>query len=168
MSYSQGNVYSKSYNFKRYYTYLYVNGIREQNVDSTYILRIPLTVCGFRLQLRIPQQLNSIIRMSLFVDSSNCSGFRNFAYFWSDFEKYSVLGVCLWNPKQQRRSNKRIPDQRNESEDQRNERAMLRIPRQFCFLPVAETAYNAQNAQFGLVMSVCAANYIIVTFFAGF
>ena len=49
----------------------------------------------------------------LFVDSTNCSGFRKyscgfrkFAYFWSDFERYNDLGVCLWNPKQHRRSKK--------------------------------------------------------------
>ena len=61
-------------------------------------------------------------------------GFRKFAYFWSDFERYSVLSICLWNPKQQRKEE------------------MLRIPRQIYFWPVAESAYNAQNAQFGLVM----------------
>ena len=30
---------------------------------------------------------------------------------------------------------------------------MLRIPRQIWFLPVADSAYNAENAQFGLVMT---------------
>ena len=83
--------------------------------DSTHNLLIPLTVCGFRLQLQIPQQLNSTIHMfnNLFVDSTNCSGFRKygsgfriFVNFWSDFERYSVLIICLWNPKQQRRSKK--------------------------------------------------------------
>ena len=33
-------------------------------------------------------------------------GFRKFAYFWSDFERYNDLGMCLWNPKQHRRSKK--------------------------------------------------------------
>ena len=49
----------------------------------------------------------------LFVDSTNCSGFRKYscgfrklAYYGSDFERYSVLGICLWNPKQQRKSKK--------------------------------------------------------------
>ena len=48
-----------------------------------------------------------------FVDSSNCSGFRKyscgflkFAYFLSDFEQYNDLRICLWNPKQHRRSKK--------------------------------------------------------------
>ena len=83
--------------------------------DSTYNLRIPLTICGFHLQLRFPQQLNSTIQMSyhLFVDSTNCSafrkyscGFRKFACFLSNFERYNDLGICLWNPKQQRISEK--------------------------------------------------------------
>ena len=30
--------------------------------------------------------------------------------FWSDFERYSVLGTRLWNPKQQRRSKKSSND----------------------------------------------------------
>ena len=49
----------------------------------------------------------------LFVGSKNCSGFRKYgcgfckiAYFRSDFERYSVLGICFWNPKQRRRSKK--------------------------------------------------------------
>ena len=90
-------------------------------------MRIPLTVCGFHLQfadstysLRIPLTVTdsataqfNYTHVSLFVDSTNCSGFRKygcefrkFAYFWSNFERYSVLGICLWNSKQQRRSNK--------------------------------------------------------------
>ena len=52
---------------------MYVKGIRQQNANSTYNLRIPLTICGFHLQLRIPQQLNLTIQMfqQLFVDSAN-------------------------------------------------------------------------------------------------
>ena len=83
--------------------------------DSTYILRIPLTICGFHLQLRIPQQLYLTIQMSyhLFVDSTNCSGFRKYscrfrkiACFLSSFEWYIDLGICLWNRKQHRISEK--------------------------------------------------------------
>ena len=93
--------------------YIYVNGIRKQNAVSTHNLRISLTICGVRFQLRILQQLNLTIHMSyyLFVDSKNCSGFRKYscgfhkvAKFSSAFERYSVWGICLWNPKQQRRS----------------------------------------------------------------
>ena len=85
---------------------------------STYInicKRNPQTECGFHLQLRIPQQLNLTVLMFyyLFVDSTNCSGFRKyscgfrkFSYFSSDFERYNDLGNCLWNPKQHRRSKK--------------------------------------------------------------
>ena len=35
-----------------------MNGTRKQNADSTYNLRIPLTRCRFRLQLRNPRHLN--------------------------------------------------------------------------------------------------------------
>ena len=100
------------------------------------MLRIPqpvadlLTICGFHLQfavqgfrylfvehlqLRIPQQLNLTIQMSyhLFVDSTNCSAFRKYscrflkiACFLSTFERYNDLGICLWNPKQHRISEK--------------------------------------------------------------
>ena len=39
-------------------TYLHIcKGIRKQNADFTYNLRIPVTICGFHLQLRIPQQV---------------------------------------------------------------------------------------------------------------
>ena len=63
-----------------------------------------LTVCGFRLQ---------------FAESAYSCRFRNssiYLYvcliFWSDFERYSVLGICLWNQKQQTRSKKSstVPD----------------------------------------------------------
>ena len=78
-------------------------------------MRIPLTICGFHLQLRIPQQLNLTIQRfyHLFVNYTNCSGsrkyscrFRKFANFSSDFDWYNDLGICLWNPKQYRRSKK--------------------------------------------------------------
>ena len=87
-------------------------GFHLQFADSCYKLRIPVTSCGFRLHLRIPKQLNLIIHMSyyLFVDSTkgsrfrkNGCGFRKFVYFCSDFERYTLLGICLWNPKQRRR-----------------------------------------------------------------
>ena len=84
---------------------LTICGFHLQFAGSTYNLRIPLKICGFHLQLRFPQQLNLTIQMSylLFVDSTNCSGFRDF---WSNFERYNDLGICLWNPKQHRRSKK--------------------------------------------------------------
>ena len=90
-------------------------GFHLQFADSPYNLRIPLTICGFCLQLRFPQQLNVTIHMSyfLFVDSTNCSRFRKYScgfykirLFWNDFERYNVIGGCFWNPKQQRRSKK--------------------------------------------------------------
>ena len=43
----------------------FVKGTRKQNADSTYNLRIPLAICGFNLQLRIPQQVNLTIQTVL-------------------------------------------------------------------------------------------------------
>ena len=47
------------------------------------------------------------------MDSTNCSrfpkycrGFHKSAYFWSNFERYNDLRICLWNPKQHRRLKK--------------------------------------------------------------
>ena len=80
----------------------------------------------------------------LFVDSTNCSGFRKyscgfreFASFWSDFERYNDLGICLWNPKKHRRSKKSS----NDADSATN-----------LIWPVADSAYNAENAKLGLVM----------------
>ena len=83
---------------------------------------IPLTICGFHVQLRIPRQLKFIkhICYDLFVDFTYYFGFRNFcsgfhnicrgirkvAFLWSDFEQYRDLAICPWNPKQQKRSKK--------------------------------------------------------------
>ena len=92
-------------------------GFHLQFADSTYNLRIPLTVadsataqlnatnvlsfvCGFHKLFWIPQLQLRILQFHLFS---------------SDFERYNDLGICLWNPKQHRRSKKV---------------AMLRIPRQ--------------------------------------
>ena len=84
-------------------------------MESANKMRIPLTLCGFHLQLRVPQELNLTIQMfyHLFVYSTNCSGFhkyccgfRKFAYFWSNFERYNDLGICSWNTKRHRRSKK--------------------------------------------------------------
>ena len=79
----------------------------------------------------------------LFKDSTNCSGFRKygcgfrkFAYFGSNFERYSVLDIFCGT--------------QNSKEDERKV-AKLRIPQQIYIWPVADSAYNAQNAQFGLV-----------------
>ena len=120
--------------------------------DSAYILRNPLTICGFRFQFadstyscRLRDNL-SLLNSYIIICSqisqigsgfhSFCCGFRKVACFWSDFEQHSVLAICPWNPKKQRRFKKIT---------------MLWIPRQIWFLPVAESAYNSQNAQFCLV-----------------
>ena len=102
----------KRYSFKSCYTYSYVNEIRKQNADSTYSLQIALTICGFDLQFADSAYSCGFRNSSIQIYTClvNCSGFRrygcgfsNFAYFWSDFERYSVYGICFWNPKQQRR-----------------------------------------------------------------
>ena len=77
-------------------------GNPEKNADSTYNLRIPLTICGFHLRFRIPQQLNLTIQMfyRLFVDSTHCSGFRKYSCGFGKFayfERYNDLAICLWN-----------------------------------------------------------------------
>ena len=85
-------------------------------------MRIPLTICRFHIQVRIPRELNCTkhIYYYLFMDSTKCSGlrkfcsefnkfccgFRNVACFWSDFEHDSVLATGPWKPKQQKRSKK--------------------------------------------------------------
>ena len=78
-----------------------------QFADSTYSLRIPLTVAD-----SAEAQFN-YMSCYMCVDSTNCyrfqkyaCGFRKFVYFRSDFERYGVLGMRLWNRKQQRRSKK--------------------------------------------------------------
>ena len=48
-------------------------------------------VCGFHKLLWIPQIQLRIPQIRLF---------------WSDFERYNVLGICLWNRKPERRSKK--------------------------------------------------------------
>ena len=67
------------------------------HADSIYNLRSPLTVCGFRIQLGIPRQLEFFehIFHYLFVESTNCSDIRNFCCrftnFVADSAKMSVL-----------------------------------------------------------------------------
>ena len=69
------------FNFERYTSHIHICKRNPQKyADSTSGLRIPPTICGFRLQLRNPHKLNLTIQMSydLFLVSSNCSGFRNY------------------------------------------------------------------------------------------
>ena len=84
-------------------------GFHLQFADSTYDLRIPLTVADSATA----QFNDTIFFYHLFVDSTNCSGFRKYscgfrklAYFPSNFERYNDLGICLWNLKRHRRSKK--------------------------------------------------------------
>ena len=84
-----------------------------QLAESAYNLQIPLTLCGFHLHLLIPQQLKfteHLYYFYLFTDLTNLFRiphiFRKVACSWSNFEQYSVLAICPWRPKQQRRSRK--------------------------------------------------------------
>ena len=89
-------------------TYIHIcNGIRKQNVDSAYNLRISLIICGYHLQFA---DFTYNLRMPLKVaDSATAQfndtnvllfvcGFHKIAYFWSDFEQNSVISICLWSP----------------------------------------------------------------------
>ena len=85
-----------------------VCGLRLQFAHSTYNLRIPR-------QLRVPRKLKFTkpTYYFLFIDSTNCSGFRKFffslrkfccgfrkvACFWSNFQQPSVSAICPWNAK---------------------------------------------------------------------
>ena len=66
-------------------------GNPQKNAVSTNNLQIPLTIRGIHLQLRIPQQL-TLTYYHLFVDSTNCSGFRKYS---SGFLKLAYFGAIL-------------------------------------------------------------------------
>ena len=75
-------------------------------------MRIPLTDADSAIA-----HFNYTLAFYLFVDSTSYSrfrkyfcGFRKFANFWNDFVWYSFLGICLWNPKQQKISKKNSID----------------------------------------------------------
>ena len=75
-------------------------GFHLQFADSIYNLGIPLTVAdSATAQLNYTHVFLFVCGFRIFV-----RGFRIFAYFCSNFERYSVLGICLWSPKQQKRS----------------------------------------------------------------
>ena len=66
-------------------------------MDSAYDLSIPLTVADFSTA-----HFTIRIFYNLIVDSTNCSGFhkyccgfRKVAYFWCDFERYSVYSYLF-------------------------------------------------------------------------
>ena len=84
-------------------------GFRSKFADSAYNLRNQLSICGFRDSLRLRNTY--IIIFSWFPQTSSgfhtfFCGFRNVTCFWNNFEHYSVLAICPWNLKQQRRSKK--------------------------------------------------------------
>ena len=74
-----------------------------QFADSAYNFRNPLRVCiPLTVAHSQPLKFTKDVYYYLFKDSTNCSGFRKLACFWSDFDQYSVLAICPWNQKQQR------------------------------------------------------------------
>ena len=95
-------------------------GFRLDFADSANNLRNQLTICEFRLQFvgsvyscgfrDSLSLLNTYFIICSYVPQTGsgfhsfCCGFRKVACFWSDFEQHSVLAICPWNPKQQRRS----------------------------------------------------------------
>ena len=109
---------------------------------------LQLADCGFHLQLRIPQQLNSTIQMS-----------------------YQRRTVCLWIPQTVLRSANTVADFANlpvfwailsgtmiyvfvcgiqNSIEYQRKVALLRIPRQIWFWPVADSNYNLR-----ISLSIC-------------
>ena len=113
-------------------------------------MRNPVTIRRFCLQLRMPQQLNWTIHMTyyLFVDSINGSGFRKYdsiaasasSLIFAAILSSTLFKVFVCRTQNRKKDQRKVP--------------MLRIPRQIWFWPVAESAYNAQNANFGRVIPV--------------
>ena len=117
-------------------------------------MRISLTMCEIRLQLRTPQQPNLTIHIILFV-----CGFHELS--WIPQLRLRILQIRLflqqfWKVQSFKVFNCRI---QNCKEDKRK-LAMMRIPRQIWFRPVAESAYKAHNAHFDLVMYRCAVFFV--------
>ena len=67
--------------------------------ESASKMRISRTNFGFHLHVA-----ESATAQINYANVKYGCGFRKNASFWSDFERYSVLGICLWNPQQRRRS----------------------------------------------------------------
>ena len=112
-------------------------GLRLQFEDSAYELRNLLTISGLRLQLADSTYscgfhdslsfLNTYIIMCLCIQQivpvcNLCCGFHQnllrilqSCLCWSDFEQYSLLGICPWNPKQQKNTKRQKCGFRNNS-----------------------------------------------------
>ena len=85
-------------------------------------MRIPLTICGIRLQFSDSTYScgfrDSLILKNLFIIICSwipqtgvgfhtfCCGFRKVACLWRDFEQHSVLAIRPWSRKQQRKPKK--------------------------------------------------------------
>ena len=91
--------------------------IFKQHADSTYNLRISLTICGFHFVDSATAQINdtNVLSFVCGIVKTNSSrlrkhscGFRKLAYFGAilRFWRYKILNICLWNVKQHRRTKK--------------------------------------------------------------
>ena len=70
--------------------------IARSNTNNVYFV-------GTLVLSLIARRRNFIMHMyNSCVFQNFCCRFCQFAWFWSDFEQYNVLVLCLWNPKQQR------------------------------------------------------------------
>ena len=125
-----------------------------QFADSDYSLRNPRTFCGFHLQFLNStyscgfRDGSSLLRTYFNICSwipQNGSKFRTF--FLRILSKLLIFGAILSNTV----FKVFVRGMQNSREDQ-SKIAKLRIPRQIWFLPLEESAYKSNNAQFGLVM----------------
>ena len=82
---------------------LTICGFNLQFADSDYNLRISITVADSASaqfnDTNVPSFVCGFHKLSIFRKYS--CGFRIFADFWRNFERYNVLGIFLRNPKQQ-------------------------------------------------------------------
>ena len=82
---------------------LTICGINLQFADSNYNVRISITVADSATaqfnDTHVPSFVCGFHKLSIFRKYS--CGFRKLADFRSDFKRYNVIGICLWNPKQQ-------------------------------------------------------------------
>ena len=76
-------------------------GSQLQFADSTYNLRIPLTVA-----VSATAQFNDTNVLSFVCGFHKLLWIPQICLFLIDFERYNDFGICLWNPKQHRRSKK--------------------------------------------------------------
>ena len=123
--------------------------------DSAYFLRIPLTICGFHLQSRIQRQVKLFkhIYYNLFMDFTNSFRIPHILLLFPQsclfLERLWALH-CLSYLSMKSKTTENIKEQKQWS-------GFRNISD---FFPFAEFLYNAQKAQFRLLMSLLA-NYLV-------